>query len=106
MTFNKLALGPPNFVVFLFVQKKGDLEKTHLHLEPIDMMNRDKMSQLPVMQVDFVDQICSPVYKCMSGLSGALDPLAAGCQRNRKEWLREADEQKRRDTRAAVVSRK
>ena len=76
---------------------QGDLEKTHLHLEPIDMMNRDKMSQLPSMQVDFVDQICAPVYRCMSGLSGALAALAEGCERNRREWLREAEEQRRRD---------
>ncbi len=30
---------------------QGDLEKTHLKIEPIDMMNRDKMSKLPAMQV-------------------------------------------------------
>lgn len=33
------------------VYLQGDLEKTHLHIEPIDMMNREKMNQLPVMQV-------------------------------------------------------
>ena len=30
---------------------QGDLERNKLHIEPIDMMNRDKMDALPAMQV-------------------------------------------------------
>ena len=30
---------------------QGDLEKKHLKIQPIDMMNREKMDKLPAMQV-------------------------------------------------------
>ena len=30
---------------------QGDLEKKELHIEPIDMMNREKKDRLPAMQV-------------------------------------------------------
>ena len=32
---------------------QGDLEKKHLKLQPIDMMNRDKIDRLPALQVNF-----------------------------------------------------
>lgn len=67
---------------------QGDLEKKQLNLEPIDMMNREKMDRLPAMQVDFIDSICLPVYKSFSKLSDALDPLLEGCMDNRREWER------------------
>ena len=48
---------------------QGDLEKSHLNVEPIDMMNREKKDKLPAMQVDFIDSICSPVYKSFASMS-------------------------------------
>ena len=43
--------------------EQGDLEKTELHINPIDMMNREKKDELPTMQVGFIDSICLPVYQ-------------------------------------------
>ena len=43
--------------------EQGDLEKTVLNVEPVDMLNRDKKDQLPSMQLGFIDSICMPVYK-------------------------------------------
>ncbi|XP_067133442.1 dual 3',5'-cyclic-AMP and -GMP phosphodiesterase 11-like, partial [Centruroides vittatus] len=43
--------------------QQGDIEKEELKIQPIDMMNRDKKDQLPVMQVRFIDAICIPVYE-------------------------------------------
>ena len=34
-----------------------------LNIVPIDMMDRDKSDQLPIMQLGFIDSICLPVYK-------------------------------------------
>ena len=47
--------------------EQGDLELQHLQIVPEDMMNREKIDQLPAMQVGFIDAICMPVYQ-VSGL--------------------------------------
>ena len=48
--------------------EQGDIEKSELHIKPMDMMDRDKKDQLPSMQVGFIDAICLPVYQ-VSGTS-------------------------------------
>ena len=65
---------------------QGDLEKSHLKVEPIDMMNREKKDKLPAMQVDFIDSICSPVYKSFASMSDRLQPMLDGCNENRVKW--------------------
>jgi hypothetical protein len=65
---------------------QGDLEKKQLHVEPIDMMNREKKDKLPSMQVDFIDSICSPVYVAFSAMSERLQPMLDGCKKNRAKW--------------------
>ena len=42
----------PDFPMFLLFFQ-GDLEKTELQIEPIDMMNREKRDLLPALQVHF-----------------------------------------------------
>lgn len=77
---------------------QGDLERSELNLQPIDMMDRDKMDKLPAMQVDFIDAICMPVYDAFSGISESLLPLKRGCEANRVEWAalaRQAEENKK-----------
>ncbi len=51
------------------------------------------------VQVDFVDQVCLPVYRCMDSLSpeSTLRPLLSGCQRNRTEWDHLAEMQRQRE---------
>jgi len=65
---------------------QGDLEKTQLKVDPIDMMNREKKDKLPTMQVGFIDNICSPVYKAFASMSDRLEPMLAGCNKNREKW--------------------
>ena len=62
---------------------QGDLEKSQLKVDPIDMMNREKKDKLPTMQVGFIDNICSPVYKAFASMSDRLEPMLAGCNKNR-----------------------
>ena len=64
---------------------QGDLEKSQLKVDPIDMMNREKKDKLPTMQVGFIDNICSPVYKAFASMSDRLEPMLAGCKKNRQE---------------------
>ncbi|XP_052771551.1 dual 3',5'-cyclic-AMP and -GMP phosphodiesterase 11-like isoform X2 [Mya arenaria] len=66
--------------------EQGDLEKTQLKIKPIEMMDRDKKDKLPVMQVNFIDTICLPIYKAMAKLQPDLRPLLDGCQHNRDNW--------------------
>lgn len=34
-----------------------------MFFSPKDIMNREKESQLPMMQVNFIDSICLPIYE-------------------------------------------
>jgi len=65
---------------------QGDLEKQELQMSPIPMMDRDYKDKLPAMQVEFIDQICMPVYHNITNLSDSLKPMLTGCQKNRENW--------------------
>ena len=43
--------------------EQGDIERRDLNITPSAMMDRNKEDQLPMMQVDFIDTICIPVYQ-------------------------------------------
>lgn len=43
--------------------EQGDMERHELNITPIDIMNREKEDQLPMMQVGFIDSICLPIYE-------------------------------------------
>ncbi|XP_049817305.1 dual 3',5'-cyclic-AMP and -GMP phosphodiesterase 11 isoform X2 [Aethina tumida] len=67
--------------------EQGDMEREKLNIVPIDIMNREKEDQLPLMQVGFIDSICLPIYESFSSLSPQLEPLVEGVRENRKKWL-------------------
>nr|CAD7203178.1 unnamed protein product [Timema douglasi] len=67
--------------------EQGDIERQELHITPIDIMNREKEDQLPLMQVGFIDSICLPIYEAFSVLSDKLSPLVEGVRRNKAQWL-------------------
>ncbi|XP_025837140.1 dual 3',5'-cyclic-AMP and -GMP phosphodiesterase 11 isoform X2 [Agrilus planipennis] len=73
--------------------EQGDIERTELKIIPIDLMNREKEDQLPLMQIGFIDSICLPVYEAFANLSDKLQPLVDGVQQNRAHWLQLAEEQ-------------
>ncbi|BFY98626.1 hypothetical protein BsWGS_01666 [Bradybaena similaris] len=66
--------------------EQGDIEKTQLGEKPIPMMDREKKDELPKMQVDFIDFICTPVYESFAKISEQLKPLSDGCANNRCRW--------------------
>lgn len=73
----------------------GDIEKNELNIQPIDMMNRDKMSELPEMQIGFIDSICAPIYTAFAKLfPRELSPLLDGCLENKNIWTEMANNNK------------
>ncbi|KAG8175267.1 hypothetical protein JTE90_017816 [Oedothorax gibbosus] len=73
--------------------QQGDIEKEQLKIQPIDMMDREKRDELPLMQVRFIDSICTPVYEAFAKISDTLCPLVEGVRSNRSEWLKLAEAQ-------------
>ncbi|XP_034935984.1 dual 3',5'-cyclic-AMP and -GMP phosphodiesterase 11 isoform X2 [Chelonus insularis] len=67
--------------------EQGDIERRTLNITPIDIMNREKEDQLPVMQVGFIDSICLPIYEAFAMLSDKLEPLVKGVRENKQRWL-------------------
>lgn len=67
--------------------QQGDIEKSELHIEPNDMMNREKEDQLPGMQMNFIDEICEPIYVALADLfPKQFGTLLLGCRANRSQW--------------------
>ncbi|XP_030383510.1 dual 3',5'-cyclic-AMP and -GMP phosphodiesterase 11 isoform X2 [Scaptodrosophila lebanonensis] len=74
--------------------EQGDMEKQELNITPIDIMNREKEDELPMMQVNFIDSICLPIYEAFATLSDKLEPLVEGVRDNRDHWIELADDVK------------
>ncbi|XP_033757234.1 cGMP-specific 3',5'-cyclic phosphodiesterase-like isoform X2 [Pecten maximus] len=84
--------------------EQGDIEKDKLGEKPIAMMDREKVDELPKMQVGFIDAICIPVYKMFSELWGGLQPMYNGCVYNRNQWQDLADKQNALESPSKVTS--
>uniref|UniRef100_A0A3B5Q754 Phosphodiesterase n=1 Tax=Xiphophorus maculatus TaxID=8083 RepID=A0A3B5Q754_XIPMA len=42
---------------------QGDKEREEFKTKPIDVMDRENSTRLPYMQVEYIDEICFPLYK-------------------------------------------
>jgi len=71
---------------------QGDIEKHIFNVKPMDMFNREKINELPRMQIDFINGICQPIfvhfYKIFNGEFAYRDYLLI----NKLNWLRLAFE--------------
>ncbi|KAA8594873.1 hypothetical protein FQN60_012008 [Etheostoma spectabile] len=75
---------------------QGDKEKEEFKIKPIDIMNRENSTRLPYMQVEYIDDICYPLYEAVSRLFNTCSPLLKGCKKNRENWMQlteKADEE-------------
>ncbi|KAG8014823.1 cGMP-specific 3' [Nibea albiflora] len=70
---------------------QGDKEREEFKIKPIDIMNRENSTRLPYMQVEYIDDICYPLYKAVSRLFDSCSPLLNGCKKNRENWLQLAE---------------
>ncbi|XP_034544869.1 cGMP-specific 3',5'-cyclic phosphodiesterase [Notolabrus celidotus] len=74
---------------------QGDREKEEFKINPVGIMNRANSTRLPYLQVEYIDDICYPLYKAVSSQFDACSPLLIGCKKNRENWkqlAREAEE--------------
>ncbi|KAM7008658.1 cGMP-specific 3',5'-cyclic phosphodiesterase [Tautogolabrus adspersus] len=71
---------------------QGDKEKEEFKIKPVGIMNRENSTRLPYMQVEYIDDICYPLYKTVSTLFDSCFPLLLGCKKNRENWLHLAKE--------------
>ncbi|KAI6661198.1 hypothetical protein LOD99_10126 [Oopsacas minuta] len=72
--------------------QQGDIEREKLGQAPHPIMDRQKKSELPKLQVGFIDGICLPLYQHLAQLNKRLYPLLDGCNINRAKWVQLDDE--------------
>ncbi|XP_067355830.1 cGMP-specific 3',5'-cyclic phosphodiesterase [Channa argus] len=77
---------------------QGDKEKEEFKIKPIDIMNRENTSRLPHMQVEYIDEICYPLYKALSRIFDTCSPLLSGCKKNRENWMHLAEKAEEQDS--------
>uniref|UniRef100_UPI0037E897B4 cGMP-specific 3',5'-cyclic phosphodiesterase n=1 Tax=Semicossyphus pulcher TaxID=241346 RepID=UPI0037E897B4 len=84
---------------------QGDKEKEEFKIKPVGIMNRENSTRLPYLQVEYIDDICYPLYKAVSTLFDTCSPLLKGCKKNRENWLhlaKEAEEENSEDSCCSV----
>ncbi|XP_072528214.1 cGMP-specific 3',5'-cyclic phosphodiesterase [Salminus brasiliensis] len=76
---------------------QGDRERQEFNIQPIAVMDRRNSTRLPELQVQYIDSICSPLFRALSSLFESCAPLLDGCMRNREKWesLIEGEEERR-----------
>uniref|UniRef100_H2XQX1 Phosphodiesterase n=1 Tax=Ciona intestinalis TaxID=7719 RepID=H2XQX1_CIOIN len=65
---------------------QGDQERALFGTEPMPMMDRRKIDDLPKMQIGFIDGVCSMAYEMMADFCPGYAPLRDGMRANRQSW--------------------
>ncbi|XP_055884479.1 probable 3',5'-cyclic phosphodiesterase pde-5 isoform X4 [Biomphalaria glabrata] len=65
--------------------QQGDEEKRR-GLVPIQMMDRDKKEELPMLEVGFIQSICIPCYELMYSVMPETQPMLTGARENLRKW--------------------
>jgi len=65
---------------------QGDMERMQLGINPMWMMDRERKDELPQMQVEFIDRVCTPLYTILSESFPWVKPLLDGALANRSRW--------------------
>ncbi|KAJ0065999.1 hypothetical protein NL108_001220 [Boleophthalmus pectinirostris] len=66
--------------------EQGDRERSELKLTPAAIFDRNRKDELPVLQLEWIDGICKPLYQALLKLNRKLQPMADGIDSNRKKW--------------------
>ena len=72
-------------VVYEEFYEQGDLERS-LGKAPAALMDRQKIGDMPNMQMGFVDFICMPLYEALTILFPRLQPILDNVKYNRAQW--------------------
>ncbi|KAL5012133.1 hypothetical protein ScPMuIL_010684 [Solemya velum] len=73
---------------------QGDEERKH-GVDPLPMMDRLKMEEIPKQQLGFIDFICSPLFRTLSEIVPGTKALMEGCFSNRVKWQEMTDQSKK-----------
>ncbi|XP_022250789.1 dual 3',5'-cyclic-AMP and -GMP phosphodiesterase 11A-like isoform X2 [Limulus polyphemus] len=65
---------------------QGDKERLQLKIQPQALMDREKIDELPQMQVSWIDAICLPLYKVFSKINSGFIEMVEGAVSNRDKW--------------------
>ncbi|KAF7215812.1 dual 3',5'-cyclic-AMP and -GMP phosphodiesterase 11A [Nothobranchius furzeri] len=66
--------------------EQGDRERLELKLTPSAIFDRNRKDELPGLQLEWIDGICSPLYKTLVNLNPKLQPMLDMIQANRAKW--------------------
>lgn len=66
--------------------QQGDLERTTLKVEPSALMDRQKVDELPALQVQFFESTGIPVFKALTQFNPKMKPLLEGAESNKNRW--------------------
>uniref|UniRef100_A0A8R1XS20 Phosphodiesterase n=1 Tax=Onchocerca volvulus TaxID=6282 RepID=A0A8R1XS20_ONCVO len=83
-------------IIFGEFYEQGDEERKNGQ-EPIAMMDREKVNELPQMQVTFMKYICVPCYELIVATIPECQQLLDRCLYNMNKWQELADEQNKEE---------
>uniref|UniRef100_A0AAR2KED8 Phosphodiesterase n=1 Tax=Pygocentrus nattereri TaxID=42514 RepID=A0AAR2KED8_PYGNA len=66
--------------------EQGDRERSELKLTPSAIFDRNRKDELPSLQLEWIDGICSPLYETLARLNSKLQPMIDIIQANRVKW--------------------
>ncbi|EDO43657.1 predicted protein [Nematostella vectensis] len=66
--------------------EQGDMERERYNMEPMAIMDRQKIDELPKLQVQFFETTGLPVFKVLAKLNNKLQPLVDGAESNKRRW--------------------
>ncbi|XP_062255298.1 dual 3',5'-cyclic-AMP and -GMP phosphodiesterase 11A [Platichthys flesus] len=66
--------------------EQGDRERSELKLTPAAIFDRNRKDELPLLQLEWIDGICKPLYQTLLKLNVKLEPMVEEIDANRKKW--------------------
>ncbi|XP_075036655.1 dual 3',5'-cyclic-AMP and -GMP phosphodiesterase 11A isoform X2 [Mixophyes fleayi] len=66
--------------------EQGDRERSELKLTPSAIFDRNRKDELPRLQLEWIDNICTPLYESLVKVNGKLKPMLDSVIANRSQW--------------------
>ncbi|XP_044160328.1 dual 3',5'-cyclic-AMP and -GMP phosphodiesterase 11A [Bufo gargarizans] len=66
--------------------EQGDRERSELKLTPSAIFDRNRKDELPRLQLEWIDNICLPLYETLVKMNGKLKPMLDSVITNRSKW--------------------
>ncbi|KAI3356256.1 hypothetical protein L3Q82_017500 [Scortum barcoo] len=66
--------------------EQGDRERSELKLTPSAIFDRNRKDELPGLQLEWIDGICTPLYETLVKLNPKLQPMLDMIKANRAKW--------------------